>query len=167
MASQDGPLNSDRSVASPLLANAHYLLHCLHDGGLRIKLAVFHHFSRALPELLGVEDGVVPLAVVIPAQPHCDVTWISYREKNVLLAGDLRDIDGDLRTGRQNRESHERQHQPDPIESVHRLTPIVQGIEEAIPIAWNGASIADLRTRGLHPNIVAIGPTQVRKEWNL
>src|SRR5262249_37731086 len=71
----------------------------------------------------------------IPAQPHRDVTWISYREKNVLLAGDLRDIDGDLRTSGQNRESHERQHQPDPIESVHRLTPIVQGIDEAIPIA--------------------------------
>src|SRR6516162_4738002 len=123
MASQDGPLNSDRSVASPLLANAHYLLHCLHDGGLWIKLAVFHHFSRALPELLGVEDGVVPLAVVIPAQPHRDVTWISYREKNVLLAGDLRDIDGNLRASGQNRESHERQHRPDPIESLFHKSP--------------------------------------------
>jgi hypothetical protein len=64
-----------------------------------------------------------------------------------LLAGNLRDIDGDLRTGGQNRESNERQHQPDPIESVHHLTPIVQGIEEAIPIAWNSSGIADLRPR--------------------
>ena len=60
-------------------------------------------------EALNVDDRVASLAVIVAAQPKGDIIWIRNCIAPELLAGNLRDIDHDLRLRGRDYETEEYQ----------------------------------------------------------
>jgi hypothetical protein len=68
----------------------------LHDGRLGLLQAESLDLIGGRGEQLGIDKGIVALAVIIAADPDCDIPRIRDLEEDVLIAGNFGDVDRDL-----------------------------------------------------------------------
>jgi hypothetical protein len=90
-------LSSGRRDRLLLLAVAENCCNRLHNCDLWIRDAVVLHLFQIFFKALNFDDRVASLAVIVTAQPKGDIIWIGNCIAPELLAGNLRDIDRDLR----------------------------------------------------------------------
>ena len=69
----------------------------LHNCNCSIRDTVIFQPFKIVFEALSLDDGVVASAVIVAAQPCCDVAGVCNCIISELLAGNLRDIDRNLR----------------------------------------------------------------------
>jgi hypothetical protein len=89
--------DSQRRDRSPLFAYTEKRFNRLHNCNRWTRDAVVFHLFKIFFEALNFDDCVVSLAVIVTAQPKGDIIRIRNCIAPELLAGNLRDIDRDLR----------------------------------------------------------------------
>jgi len=79
----------------------HGLFNHLKDSQIGIVLTEAFCFQllRILLDQLRLKRGAAPFSMVVATQPDVDVSGIRDAERQILLAGYLRDLDRDLRMG--------------------------------------------------------------------
>jgi hypothetical protein len=83
------------SIALFLVTEKHF--NRLHNCDTWMCNAVVFHFSQILFERVNFYNRIVSLPIIVAAQPKSDIVWIGNFIASELLAGNLRDINCDLR----------------------------------------------------------------------
>jgi hypothetical protein len=99
--------DSQRRDRSLLIAYTKKHFNRLHNCNRLMRDAVVLHLCQIFFEALNLDDRIVSLAVIVAAQPKGDIIGIRNRIAPELLAGNLRDIDRDLRLRGRDYKTHE------------------------------------------------------------